>query len=61
MRFIRSRIHTIDGAPDDGLEIRYVNEKGEKKDEVFDMVVLSVGMEEAARRARSWPNAWGWT
>ena len=48
VRFIRSRIHSIEGAPDDGLEIRYVNEKGEKKDEVFDMVVLSVGMEEGA-------------
>ena len=45
----------------DGLEIRYVNEKGEMKDEVFDMVVLSVGMEEWRRPLRSWPNAWGWT
>ena len=46
VRFIRSRIHTIEGAPDDCLEIQYVNEKGQKKEEVFDLVVLSVGMEE---------------
>ncbi|MBI4794312.1 MAG: FAD-dependent oxidoreductase, partial [Deltaproteobacteria bacterium] len=45
VRFIRSRIHTIDPAPDDNLRITYLDESGEKKSEVFDMVVMSVGME----------------
>jgi heterodisulfide reductase subunit A len=46
VRFIRSRIHTIDPAADDCLEIHYVDEHGNKLSEVFDLVVLSVGMEE---------------
>ncbi len=45
VRFIRSRIHTIDPAADDCLEISYVDEQGRKHREVFDLVVLSVGME----------------
>jgi len=45
VRFIRSRIHTIDPAPGDNLRISYTDERGEKKSEIFDMVVLSVGME----------------
>jgi heterodisulfide reductase subunit A-like polyferredoxin len=47
VRFIRSRIHTIDPAADDSLEIQYVDEHGGKHSEVFDLVVLSVGMEES--------------
>ncbi len=47
VRFVRSRIHTIDPAPGDRLEILYVDEKGAMHREVFDMVVLSVGMEES--------------
>ena len=47
VRFIRSRIHSIEQAADDCLEIHYVDEKGVKHSEVFDMVVLSVGMEES--------------
>ena len=44
-RLIRSRVHTVTDASDDGdLEVRYVLETGEVKDEIFDMVVLSVGM-----------------
>jgi heterodisulfide reductase subunit A-like polyferredoxin len=52
VRFIRSRVHTIDPAADDNLRISYTDEAGEKKSEVFDMVVLSVGLEvsEAAKR-----------
>jgi heterodisulfide reductase subunit A len=46
VRFIRSRIHTIDAASDDCLEIRYADEHGNTHSEVFDLVVLSVGMEE---------------
>jgi len=46
VRFIRSRVHTIDPVGDtDDLELRYVSEQGESIVEQFDMVVLSVGME----------------
>ncbi len=49
VRFIRSRIHTIDPVPEaDNLLIQYVSEQGEIHQEEFDMVVLSVGMETAA-------------
>jgi heterodisulfide reductase subunit A2 len=46
VRFIRSRIHTIDPGADDCLEIHYADESGKMHREVFDLVVLSVGMEE---------------
>ncbi len=51
MRFIRSRVHTIDPVEDE-LQISYTDENGEKKSEVFDLVVLSVGLEvsEGAKR-----------
>ena len=45
-RLIRSRVHTItpvDGTGD--LNIRYALETGEIREETFDMVVLSIGME----------------
>ncbi len=46
VRFIRSRVHTIDPVPGtDDLEIRYVTDNGDLKTEIFDMIVLSVGME----------------
>jgi heterodisulfide reductase subunit A len=46
VRFIRSRVHTIDPVPGtDDLEVRYVTDSGELKTEIFDMIVLSVGME----------------
>ena len=46
VRFIRSRVHTIDPVPDsDDLSIRYVNEAGEAKTEIFDQIVLSVGLQ----------------
>jgi len=44
VRFIRSRVPTIEKAGDD-LIIPYVNEKGEVVEERFDMVVLSAGLE----------------
>src|SRR5208337_4149594 len=44
-RLIRSRVHTVRPAGNEGdLEIRYVTETGEVKDEIFEAVVLSVGM-----------------
>ncbi|MEW6386487.1 MAG: NAD(P)-binding protein [Thermodesulfobacteriota bacterium] len=45
VRFVRSRVHTLDPAEDDGISITYSEENGEKKSEVFDLVVLSVGLE----------------
>ena len=46
VRFIRSRVHTVTPVGDtDDLEIRYITDNGELKTEVFDMIVLSIGLE----------------
>jgi heterodisulfide reductase subunit A-like polyferredoxin len=46
VRFIRSRIHSIDPVPgSDDVHLRYISEDGSIKGEDFDMVVLSVGVE----------------
>lgn len=46
VRFVRSRVHTINPIPEtDSLEIRYVTEDGKLEVEVFDMIVLSIGLE----------------
>jgi len=46
VRFIRSRIHTIDPVPgSDDVSVRYIQEDGTITEEVFDMFVLSVGLE----------------
>ena len=47
VRFIRSRIHSIEpaGAGSDNLRLVYTDQNGVTSDEVFDMVVLSVGLE----------------
>jgi heterodisulfide reductase subunit A len=46
VRFLRSRVHTIDPVRgSDDLSVRYVDEKGDLKEESFDMIVLSVGLE----------------
>ncbi len=44
VRFVRSRVHTIDPVEDDNLRLRYVSEDGDIVEEVFDMVVLSLGL-----------------
>jgi heterodisulfide reductase subunit A-like polyferredoxin len=44
VRFVRSRVHSIESSKDDNLLIRYATESGEVKEEIFDMVVLSVGL-----------------
>jgi heterodisulfide reductase subunit A-like polyferredoxin len=44
VRFIRSRIHSIDPIDDGNLRLSYATESGEIKQETFDMVVLSVGL-----------------
>ena len=45
VRFIRSRLHTISPAEDGNLLISYTDESGARQSEVFDLVVLSAGME----------------
>ena len=45
VRFIRSRVHTIDPDGECNLRIDYADEDGTSMSEVFDMVVLSVGFE----------------
>lgn len=46
IRFIRSRVHTIDPIEKTGgLLLKYADEGGLYKEEAYDMVVLSVGME----------------
>jgi len=46
VRFIRSRVPTIETLEGrDGLLVPYVNEKEEPVEELFDMVILSVGIE----------------
>ncbi len=46
VRFVRSRIHTVDPIPGEGsLRISYVADDGLMVEETFDLVVLSVGME----------------
>ncbi|THB76659.1 MAG: FAD-dependent oxidoreductase [Desulfobacteraceae bacterium] len=44
VRFIRSRIHSVFPEPGDKYRIVYASEPGSTVEEVFDMVVLSVGL-----------------
>ncbi len=46
INFVRSRIHSISEADQTGtLSLKYATESGQLKEEEFDLVVLSVGME----------------
>ncbi len=45
VRFIRSRVHTVNPVEDGNLEITYIDDNGELKSEIFDLVVLSVGFQ----------------
>ncbi len=46
VRFIRSRVHTIDPLRDsDQLSVRYVDDNGGALEEKFDMIVLSIGLQ----------------
>ncbi|MDR3570279.1 MAG: FAD-dependent oxidoreductase [Syntrophobacteraceae bacterium] len=47
VRFIRSRVHTIESEPDGSLKLDYLDEKGAQREEVFDMVVLATGQRPA--------------
>ena len=45
IRFVRSRVHTVTEIPETGdLVVGYADETGEMREEVFSMVVLSVGL-----------------
>ena len=45
IRFEKARVHTVDPLADSGdLRMRYTTESGETREEIFDMVVLSVGL-----------------
>jgi heterodisulfide reductase subunit A-like polyferredoxin len=46
IRFVRSKIHNVLPASDTGdLLIRYADEQGKISEEIFDMVILSLGLE----------------
>ncbi len=47
IRFLRSRIHSVEPVTDDPnlLSLRYIDDEGNPKTETFDLVVLSVGLE----------------
>ena len=45
IRFLRSRIHSVDPMPDGGLSLSYLTEEGQLLEEKFDMLVLSHGLE----------------
>ena len=50
VRFVKARIHTIEDIPETrDLEIRYADDDGVVQKEIFDMVVLSVGLEVPAQ------------
>jgi heterodisulfide reductase subunit A-like polyferredoxin len=45
IRFVRARVHTITEVPETGdLILQYADEAGQMKEEIFSMVVLSVGL-----------------
>ncbi|MDR2461579.1 MAG: FAD-dependent oxidoreductase [Deltaproteobacteria bacterium] len=44
VNFVRSRVHTLTPLPSGDVEIDYIIQSGERKKEIFDMVVLSVGL-----------------
>ncbi|MCP4122362.1 MAG: FAD-dependent oxidoreductase, partial [Bacteroidetes bacterium] len=45
VRFVKSRIHSVIEQPGtDNLILRYADEEGKMQEEVFDMVILSVGL-----------------
>jgi heterodisulfide reductase subunit A len=50
VRLVRSRVHSVAPVPgSDDLSISYADEVGELHTEVFDMVVLSVGLRPSAQ------------
>ena len=66
VRFVKSRIHTVNEIPETGdISLEYVDETGNIKEEIFSMVVLSVGLTipdsavELARRLDIGLNSYG--
>jgi len=52
VRFIKARVHTINETGQErNLSIKYVDDSGAQQEEVFDMVVLSVGLQVPASTA----------
>ncbi|MCG6919198.1 MAG: FAD-dependent oxidoreductase [Deltaproteobacteria bacterium] len=49
VRFIRSRVHTVDPVEEGRLKIIYTDEEGKSLEEEFDMVVLSSGFQPSKR------------
>ena len=46
VRFVKARIHTITEIPETGdLTVKFADETGAMQEEVFNMVVLSVGLQ----------------
>ncbi len=45
VRFVRSRVHSVEPIGDGDLRVTYADESGELKNETFDLVVLSTGLE----------------
>jgi len=45
VRFVRCRVHSLEADSDENVLVRYFDEDGILKEELYDMVVLSVGME----------------
>jgi heterodisulfide reductase subunit A len=45
VRFIRSRVHTVEPVGDGDLKILFVDEEGRLQSEIFNLVVLSVGLD----------------
>jgi heterodisulfide reductase subunit A len=46
VRFIRSRVHSVEAiSQTEDLSVKYATEEGELRQEAFDMIVLSVGLE----------------
>ena len=46
VRFVKARVHTVTEVPETGdLVVRYADEAGEVQEEIFSMVVLSVGLQ----------------
>ena len=52
VRYIRSRVHTVTPLADGSLRLRYVLESGEVIEEIFDMVVLSIGLAPGAKNVQ---------
>ncbi len=51
VRFVRSRVHSVEPGPDGALALRFSDEEGKARTEVFDLVVLATGQKPSASAA----------